>query len=205
MQLQLDIPLGYCQCGCGQRTKIADETYAAKGHVKGEPLRFVYGHWRPDLDNLAERGRLDGRGVKRCSRCRQEKPLEEFTALKQPLRRTRYRAYCCPCITAYNRERYVRDKRRARELDLIRRFGITVVEYEAMLAAQGGACAICGGPEPRAGASLAVDHDHATGRVRALLCSPCNVTLGHMRESPARLRAAADYLEAHTVTTEDPS
>lgn len=64
-----------------------------------------------------------------------------------------------------------------------------------MVTAQGGVCAICEQPEPKK--RLAVDHDHTTGAVRALLCSKCNVALGLMSDDPARLRVAAHYLETH--------
>ena len=42
-----------------------------------------------------------------------------------------------------------------------------------------------------------IDHNHETGKVRALLCGPCNVALGGFRESPTLLRAAAEYIESH--------
>jgi hypothetical protein len=74
-----------------------------------------------------------------------------------------------------------------------RRYGLTPEEYEAMLAEQNGVCAICKRP-PIAGNSLCVDHDHMTGRVRGLLCSPCNVVLGHWGDDPQIARHAAEYL-----------
>lgn len=52
-------------------------------------------------------------------------------------------------------------------------------------------CAICGQPKE------VLDHDHSTGAVREPLCNNCNRTLGLMADDPARLRAAADYLEKH--------
>jgi hypothetical protein len=61
-------------------------------------------------------------------------------------------------------------------------------------------CAICGETEKpggKFGVHYHIDHDHETGRVRGLLCAPCNVALGMMENDPARLRAAADYIESH--------
>lgn len=57
------------------------------------------------------------------------------------------------------------------------KYGITIEQYELLLSAQGYACAICGAP-PAPTYGLAVDHCHETGRVRALLCGPCNRMLG---------------------------
>jgi hypothetical protein len=65
--------------------------------------------------------------------------------------------------------------------------------YEAMLTSQGGVCAICGRP-PSEKRRLAVDHDHATGAVRGLLCVPCNQALGRFQDSPDVLAAAAMYV-----------
>ena len=84
-------------------------------------------------------------------------------------------------------------KRRDRAGHLRRRYGITLEDYDRMLETQGGGCAICGRP-PRTDISLHVDHDHETGRIRGLLCFPCNNTLGDFKDDPKRLYAAADYL-----------
>lgn len=69
---------------------------------------------------------------------------------------------------------------------------MTLVDYRAMYAARGGLCDICKSP---ADDSMPVDHDHATGAVRGLLCQNCNKGLGHYRDDPRLLRAAADYVE----------
>lgn len=78
------------------------------------------------------------------------------------------------------------------------RYSWTVAQYEAMLAAQKGLCAICRSDSSGSrGKRLFVDHDHATNKTRSLLCHRCNSMLGMALDDPARLRAAADYLDAH--------
>lgn len=80
-------------------------------------------------------------------------------------------------------------------------YGIGIDDYNEMLAAQNGVCAICEKPEKAKVRGkvkpLSVDHSHTTGKVRALLCSSCNHLLGHAFESAEVLRAAALYLEQH--------
>jgi hypothetical protein len=71
---------------------------------------------------------------------------------------------------------------------------MTLDDYDAMLAAQSGGCAICGTPPSVDGRALAVDHCHATGLVRGLLCRACNQGLGIFADDPQRLRKAANYL-----------
>src|SRR5262245_8132069 len=73
---------------------------------------------------------------------------------------------------------------------------VTEVEFEAMWIAQNGACAICGledQSEDRSG--LFVDHCHAWGHVRELLCSSCNSGLAMFNDDPQRLEAAIRYLQ----------
>lgn len=75
------------------------------------------------------------------------------------------------------------------------RYGITRQQYVEMKDRQGGVCAVCGQANA-SGRRLCVDHCHATGAVRGLLCDKCNVGLANYRDNPSLLRAAADYLEA---------
>jgi hypothetical protein len=63
-----------------------------------------------------------------------------------------------------------------------------------MLAAQGGACAICKEPRPEE-RTLHVDHDHETGKIRGLLCFRCNNALGDLRENFDLAQKAAEYLD----------
>lgn len=74
-------------------------------------------------------------------------------------------------------------------------YGITAEEYQAIYEAQGGCCYICQRAKGNARKRLSVDHDHATGEVRGLLCTPCNQdVLGHLRDSREALQRAVDYL-----------
>lgn len=90
------------------------------------------------------------------------------------------------------------DFRDQKNRGLKRKYGITLVEFEAMTIAQEGRCAICheepGMPPRGTSPTLYVDHDHDTGSVRGLLCHDCNRALGGFKDDPVRLRAAADYL-----------
>jgi hypothetical protein len=82
----------------------------------------------------------------------------------------------------------------SRTYHLKRRYGISAEEADAMLEAQGGVCAIC-----RLAPAAHVDHDHATGAVRALLCFNCNGGLGQFKDDPDLLHAAAYYVALHTA------
>ena len=75
-------------------------------------------------------------------------------------------------------------------------YGISRDDYDEMLARQNGCCAICGS-ELIGGQQTHVDHDHATGKVRALLCGHCNRMLGQAREDPEILAKAIEYLQSH--------
>lgn len=116
---------------------------------------------------------------------------------------------CLPCANARSKAYRADNPAKWADTRLWTFYRIRLADFEAMAAAQGGLCAACGEAPPdrersatggkRGGWSggLVVDHDHATGKVRGLLCAPCNVTLGMASDSAARLRAAAAYLEAH--------
>jgi Autographiviridae endonuclease VII len=78
-----------------------------------------------------------------------------------------------------------------REERLKQVYGLSPQDYEAMVAQQGGVCRVC---KTKPARPLFVDHCHASGRVRGLLCHPCNAALGFMRDDPVIAAAAAEYL-----------
>ena len=78
--------------------------------------------------------------------------------------------------------------------NLERLYGMTKEQYDALLRAQGGRCAICHKPldGPR---RPSIDHNHETGEVRGLLCSACNRGLGAFQDDKKILKAALTYLD----------
>ncbi len=93
----------------------------------------------------------------------------------------------------YNPDRHAALMRSAA---LKRKYGLTVQGYNDLLEGQGGGCAICGSEEVRVKGrdKLFVDHDHATGRVRGLLCNSCNLGVAQFKDDPALLQKAICYL-----------
>jgi hypothetical protein len=153
---------------------------------------------------------------KTCSKCTQTKPSGQFY---------RGKSYCKQCskeahakwveanrehrnayqqrwalrhvavVKAQKKKWYESNKDKVAGQDRFRRYGLTQEQYGALLLRQDGCCAICKSPEPKGRGRWHVDHDHKTGAVRALLCTGCNLGVGHFRDDPKLLRAAADYLE----------
>ena len=76
------------------------------------------------------------------------------------------------------------------------KYGLSESDRTALWEGQGERCASCGDPEPEdSQRRFHIDHDHETGAVRGILCHGCNVSLGHLRDDPERIRALADYIE----------
>ena len=89
--------------------------------------------------------------------------------------------------------------RRAREASnrhRLAKYGVGNDWVDAKVLEQKG-CAVCRIAKPKGKNSWHVDHDHATGKVRGVLCGHCNAGLGHFRDKVKTLRAAIYYLEAH--------
>ncbi len=88
---------------------------------------------------------------------------------------------------------------------LLKRYGLTLEDYDRMWAVQSGRCAICRECSPsklvmrgtKLQHVLHIDHDHDTNKARGLLCSQCNRALGQFRDDPRLLIAALAYLETH--------
>lgn len=129
-------------------------------------------------------------GFGRCPDCRELKPRSDFPRNKRT--KSGYATYCRSCHNSRGVESKQRLHGGTRHYHLMRRYGIGAAEVAAMTKAQMGVCAICLTPGPEH-----VDHDHKTGRVRAILCFNCNGGLGQFKDRPDLLRRGADYLEGN--------
>lgn len=150
--------------------------------------------------------------VRVCSSCGLLLKAELFSVRRDS---GKLRSDCKECVRAYRKREYDKDPQkfverarayrrrnpeRAREADRRHHFkttyGISLEDFDSMLAAQGGVCAICGTDSPRGpGRRFCVDHDHKTGEVRGILCMPCNTALGGFGDDPSKLQSAINYLE----------
>ncbi|MDQ6697114.1 MAG: endonuclease VII domain-containing protein [Actinomycetota bacterium] len=130
-------------------------------------------------------------GQKWCADCAHVLPLTDFVRTVRT--KSGYHAYCKPC---HNKRGHASLKKvgGSRTYHLSRRYGITAAEADYLLAQQDGLCAIC-----KSAPANHVDHDHATGAVRALLCFNCNGGLGQFKDNPMALHAAAYYVQLHTA------
>jgi len=149
------------------------------------------------------RAKVVATSTKRCSRCKEWKPFSEFG--KSSRRTNGLNCYCKVCIAKYSKSHYATHHEYYRQyanshseeqyrLKIRGLYNISAKEYEDILIAQGGVCAIC--HRPPNGKRLSIDHAHdETGTIRGLLCSQCNVAIGMANDDPNRLRQMAEYLE----------
>lgn len=124
---------------------------------------------------------------KRCPVCGETLPLTAFGSNRS--KKDGLASYCKPCHNQKMREIAERLYGGHRNFLMMKRYGIDVATFENMVEAQGGLCALC-----RNRHAKHVDHDHATGRVRAILCFKCNNGLGKLQDRPDRVAAAMDYI-----------
>jgi len=153
--------------------------------------------------------RSDKLTEKECVQCHTIKPLEDYFADKRMTGKGGKNSSCKACQklnrqkwseenreyqTEYFKDYYQKNKRAQQGKRLEKKYGITIDDYEAILVAQKGACAVCCSVTARGNGKFHVDHDHKTGKVRGLLCHDCNVGLGNFKDSPELLEAASTYL-----------
>jgi len=138
----------------------------------------------------------------KCTVCKAEKALSEF-----PMRKTHRPgkpvSQCTACRVAYNKAYRVKNKEKflavERKSKLKITYGITPEQYNAMLNAQEGKCAICSAKKPGGRTKMFfIDHCHNTGKIRGLLCMRCNTGLGLFLDNSKFLFNAISYLKENS-------
>lgn len=145
--------------------------------------------------------------TKICTVCKIAYPLTSFHKLAKSKDGHGYRCRTCDYAArkAYRERKKSEVREKKRIINWQTRFNLTPEQYYTMLENQGGGCAICGTKNPCGENStsthlkvMAVDHCHTTGKVRGLLCNPCNRGLGFFKDSIELLNKAKNYLsECH--------
>lgn len=142
---------------------------------QGRWCQPCHAQWREDK----REGRLPRRATDVCLNCG-----KDITHL-------RHHAKWCSSACSARGFRTANPERR-KEYNLRCLYGMELTEFETLLRSQGGGCAICGDTQPRG--SWNVDHCHNTKLVRGILCAPCNLGIGNLKEDPEVLRRAVAYL-----------
>lgn len=138
-----------------------------------------------------------------CSKCKESKFIEKFGLISSSKTR---KSICKECYAKYastwrkahkekhneNQSKY-RKSAEGKNALYLRRYGITIKDYEELLEKQNFSCRICKQPVSSI-RRLDVDHDHKTGHVRGLLCNKCNQAIGLFQDNPKLLIEATDYL-----------
>jgi len=145
--------------------------------------------------------------MKICKTCKTERPLQEFRRYSK--HRAGLKPNCIYCLRSANRSYYNNNTLKCNEAckrhykqnpeyyknkDLKKKFGISLEEWNQMFANQQGRCLICNIHSDDLYKSLAVDHCHSTGAIRGLLCEPCNLAIGLLKENINSLKGAINYL-----------
>ena len=185
---------------CGQpfpESDKAHESLRCRDCRNAYSREYMRGRYRPKPQRAVDKNHQRILVAKTCRRCGALKMAEEFGKLKgaKDGKQPRCRKCQSQVATDWNREHPERFSVKQRRSMLKQRYGLTVEQWNEMFEAQGGGCAICG-DAPTGRNRLAVDHSHATGDVRGLLCFRCNTLLGKFRDDPSLLRRAIAYLNS---------
>lgn len=129
---------------------------------------------------------------KLCSKCKVEKPLDEFYKNKNTKDGVHH--YCKSCLSIHRKNSY--DYIKIKNKETINRYNLTLEEVENLYISQNKKCKICNTERLLVSkhGGLYIDHCHTTGKVRGLLCSKCNRLLGNCNDDITILKSAIDYL-----------
>lgn len=192
---KVDRPCTFPGCDNLVKTKDLCQAHYTQGR-RGVTLQSVRNSISPRKLPPGGAQVFSSEGDKRCSQCLDWLSPTMFHKNKSTSTGLDYSCKGC-------RARLYDGGGKSRSRGLRRKYGLSVEEYDSILSAQGGVCAICQRP-PSETKSLAVDHDHGCcpdeetcGQcIRGLLCFPCNSAIGHFEDNLERLSRAADYIES---------
>lgn len=143
--------------------------------------------------------------MKQCSKCKELKPLTDFN--RRSDYKHRYKSACKLCSREDPKLKAERNKKwiennaeHFKDKTLLRKFGISLSDYNKLLTKQDNRCAICRISKSDLRRDLSVDHDHATGKVRGLLCDPCNIGLGLFKDNKILLNNATICLNGESMS-----
>lgn len=130
-----------------------------------------------------------------CPKCKAAKEEKEFG--KDITKSNGVSSYCKVCKKNWRSEHRKDNPEVYKVIDFrndLKKYGLTVEDYNTMLTNQDSKCACCNRPSSDFRRGLHVDHDHITSQVRALLCTKCNPGLGYFDDSIEKLEMAISYL-----------
>lgn len=131
--------------------------------------------------------------MKVCNKCKEEKPFSFFSVDKRS--KGGYQTRCKPCQAKVKKQ--MKDYYRSKHLEY--KFKMALEDYDRMLDEQKGKCSICSVDEKDTELGrFCVDHDHKTGKVRALLCKKCNQAIGLLQDNAENCLSAFRYLTEHS-------
>lgn len=154
-----------------------------------------------------------------CTRCNKEKSVSDFFKRNTSEKKDGLRSHCKECIFKKSHSYYIKNQEKykalnriwykenieqqkaynysrrdkSRDYHLKKLYGMSSTDYIVMLQKQNGQCAICF-QFPNDKKPLAVDHCHKTGKIRGLLCTRCNLSIGALNDDPLLLESAIKYL-----------
>ncbi len=165
------------------------------------------GHLMAETRRLYQNGTCCGECMRMHSaeykRTHKEQARRYYEANKEKVierQKFRYKMSDREKLNLWSRRWRLANNERSKKLHLksrLKGYGLSVEQYESMITEQHGLCAICKTP-PTSKRRLAIDHDHADGHVRQLLCQRCNRGLGLFADSLEILDAAARYVRKHS-------
>lgn len=144
---------------------------------------------------------MDGNSLKKCCTCGELKSLSEFNNHKGTPDDKDYRCKVCAREHSrlYRKQNPDKAKASVRKATIKKKFNMTEEQYNNLLIKQNYSCAICGRDFYKYRAEthryFCIDHNHKTGEIRGLLCSPCNRSIGLLGDNAGILRTAANYIE----------